>query len=192
MRIFVCPADPTAGRVPGLPFAGTSYAANAGSGANSGLLATADGVFFLGSAIRFADLTDGTTQTAAFSERPLGEGGIGPGDPRRVMLEIPGGGNTTASTCQPGAGTWNTERGAKWVVGNYGNTLYNHAASPNPIGWDCLNATQQKGTIAARSGHSGGVNVLFCDGGVRFVRDAVALAAWQALATRAGNEVVSD
>ena len=149
-------------------------------------------MFFLGSSVRLDDVTDGTSNTAAFSERMIGEGGTGPGDPRRVVLEIPGGGDTTPATCQPAAGTWNTERGAKWIFGNYGNTQYNHAEGPNPAGVDCLNATQQKGRMAARSNHSGGVTVLFCDGGVRFVRDGVPLPAWQAMATRAGGDLVIE
>jgi prepilin-type N-terminal cleavage/methylation domain-containing protein/prepilin-type processing-associated H-X9-DG protein len=188
VRGFVCPADPTDGRVPGSAFAGTSYAGNAGSGNNSGLLTTADGVFYLGSTVRLEDIADGTSTTAAFSERMIGAGGPGPGDPRRVMLEIPGSGDTTTATCQPSVGTWNTDRGGKWIVGNYGNTLYNHAETPNPVGCDCLNATQQKGRLAARSVHTAGVNVLFCDGGVRYVRDGVPAQAWQAMATRAGGE----
>jgi prepilin-type N-terminal cleavage/methylation domain-containing protein/prepilin-type processing-associated H-X9-DG protein len=192
VRTFVCPADPTDGRVPGLEFAGTSYAGNAGSGVNSGLLTSADGVFFLGSVIRLEDIHDGTSNTAAFSERMIGEGGAGPGDPRRVMLEIPGAGDTNAATCQPSVGSWNTERGAKWIVGNYGNTLYNHASVPNPPVFDCLNATQQKGWMAARSQHTGGVNVLYCDGGVRFVRDSVPPLVWQATATRAGGEPIME
>ncbi len=189
VRTFVCPADRTDGRVPGSAYAGTSYAACAGSGVNSGFLTGADGVFFLGSAVRLEDIADGTSNTAAFSERMIGEGGPGPGDARRVMLEIPGGGDTTVATCQPSSGSWNTERGAKWIVGNYGNTLYNHAETPNPAGPDCLNATQQKGRLAARSAHAGGVNVLFCDGGVRFVRDGIPAQTWRAMATRAGGEV---
>src|SRR3954452_2465177 len=32
VKVFLCPADPTDGRVPGLPYGATSYAANAGSG----------------------------------------------------------------------------------------------------------------------------------------------------------------
>jgi prepilin-type processing-associated H-X9-DG protein len=108
------------------------------------------------------------------------------------MLELPGSGDTTAATCVPAGGTWNTDRGAKWILGNYGNTLYNHADLPNPAGPDCLNATQQKGRLAARSAHSGGVNVLACDGGVRFVGDAVSLPAWQPLATRSGGEPIVE
>ncbi|MDY3561118.1 DUF1559 domain-containing protein [Gemmata sp. JC673] len=192
VRVFVCPSEPVVGRVPGSAYGGTTYAACAGSGANSGSLTGADGVFFLGSAVRLEDIADGTSSTAAFSERFLGDGAPGANDPRKVMLELPGSGDTTAATCQPSGGTWNTERGAKWILGNYGNTLYNHAAPPNPAGFDCLNATQQKGRMAARSGHGGGVNVLFCDGGIRFARDAVAPETWQALATRSGGEVVGE
>jgi prepilin-type N-terminal cleavage/methylation domain-containing protein/prepilin-type processing-associated H-X9-DG protein len=181
VKTFVCPADPGNGRVPTSAYAGTSYAACAGSGANSGWLTRADGVFFLGSAVRLTDIADGTSNTAAFSERPVGNA-------TRLMLELPGNPDTTAATCVPAAGSWNAERGAKWVVGNYGNTLYNHATPPNPPPPDCLNATQQKGAMAARSDHTGGVNLLLCDGSVTFVRDAVAVATWQALATRAGGE----
>jgi prepilin-type processing-associated H-X9-DG protein len=192
VRLFACPADATGGRVTGSSYAGTSYAACAGSGTNSGLLATADGVFFLSSGVRLEDISDGTSNTAAFSERLVGEGGAGPGDPRRAMLELAGSGDTTAATCAPASGTWNTERGAKWILGNYGNTLYNHAEGPNPPGFDCLNATQQKGRLAARSAHTGGVNLLLCDGGVRFVGDGVSLPAWQALATRYGGEPIVE
>ncbi len=44
---------------------------------------------------------------------------------------------------------------------------------------------------AARSFHSGGVNVLFADGRVQFVKDSVNIAAWRALSTIDGGEVVS-
>jgi prepilin-type N-terminal cleavage/methylation domain-containing protein/prepilin-type processing-associated H-X9-DG protein len=185
VKVFVCPSDPAGGRVPGVEFAGTNYAMNAGSG--SGSLTTADGVFFLGSSVRLEEITDGTSNTAAASERPLGPGAAGT-DPRRLMRALPGNPDTTPAACASG-GAWNGERGAKWIVGNYGNTLYNHAEPPNPPAADCTNATQQKGRMAARSFHPGGVNVLHCDGGVRFVADGVAASAWRAAGTRAGGEV---
>jgi prepilin-type processing-associated H-X9-DG protein len=55
-----------------------------------------------------------------------------------------------------------------------------------------MDVRQQKGRLAARSGHPGGVSVLFCDGGVRFVADGMSGAVWQALATRAGGEIALD
>ncbi len=45
---------------------------------------------------------------------------------------------------------------------------------------------------AARSNHSGGVNVTFGDGSVRFVKNSVAVPVWRALSTMNGKEVVSS
>jgi prepilin-type processing-associated H-X9-DG protein len=46
--------------------------------------------------------------------------------------------------------------------------------------------------MAASSYHTGGVNVGMADGSVRFVRDGVDFAVWQALGTRAGGEPVGS
>ncbi len=43
----------------------------------------------------------------------------------------------------------------------------------------------------ACSFHSGGVNVGFCDGSVKFIKDSVSLGTWGAIATKAGGEVIS-
>ncbi|MGL4553252.1 MAG: DUF1559 domain-containing protein, partial [Gemmataceae bacterium] len=45
---------------------------------------------------------------------------------------------------------------------------------------------------AARSRHTGGVNVSMCDGSVRFVRNAIALPIWAAMGSMAGGEVVAN
>ncbi len=189
-----CPAAVGRERVNGSVYGGTTYVACTGSGQHSGALTDADGVFYLSSATRFSDLHDGSTFTAALSERPLGQGteqeSSNSGDLRRVMREIPGATDPVDVNCAAtGSGQWNHERGAKWIVGNYGNTLYNHTLSPNSSEWDCLNMTQQKARIAARSQHAGGVNVLFCDGHVQFITDTVDLPVWRSLATRASGEV---
>ena len=47
------------------------------------------------------------------------------------------------------------------------------------------------GAITARSYHPGGVNALFADGGVRFVKSTIAGATWRALGSVQGAEVVS-
>lgn len=191
--VLLCPDDDPSGRVPGSEYAGTNYVASAGSGIAGGALVTADGVFMLGNAISTKDITDGTSHTVAFSERTLGEGNhFSDGTPGRldkVMREIPGITTPNDTTCAPTAdGTWNHERGAKWIVGNYGNTLYNHALAPNSRTPDCLNATQQRALAAARSAHTGGVNTVLCDGSVRFLSDSISIAVWRAAATRAGGE----
>jgi prepilin-type N-terminal cleavage/methylation domain-containing protein/prepilin-type processing-associated H-X9-DG protein len=45
--------------------------------------------------------------------------------------------------------------------------------------------------VTSRSYHPGGVNTLFGDGSVRFVKDTIAGATWRALATIAGGEIIS-
>ena len=130
--------------------------------------------------------------TVAFSERLIGNGPSSAVTPTiaRHVREIPGAANTTPAACDArAAGTWFAERGSKWILGNYGNTLYNHGLAPNAKQHDCMNMLQQKGQMAARSLHPGGVTSLKCDGSVAFVADGVTLSIWQALATRAGGEI---
>jgi prepilin-type N-terminal cleavage/methylation domain-containing protein/prepilin-type processing-associated H-X9-DG protein len=79
----------------------------------------------------------------------------------------------------------------------YGTSFYNHTLPPN---WNRLTSsgTQQYNCgdtsityfhVAASSYHTGGVNVGLADGSVRFVRDGVDFAAWQALGSKSGGEV---
>jgi prepilin-type processing-associated H-X9-DG protein/prepilin-type N-terminal cleavage/methylation domain-containing protein len=193
---FVCPSDGASGRVPAMPDAGSNYVANNGTGTiGFGLIASGDGVFTQNS-LAFRDLVDGSSQTVAFSESLLGNGiasiGPTPQDPRLEVLEVPGGNDPTPAECAAGAGVWSGKRGAKWIDGHYGNTLYNHFYTPNPDQWDCGNGSHNKGLSTARSYHPGGVNVLFCDGGVRFVSDSVELATWRGMATRGQREVLGE
>jgi prepilin-type N-terminal cleavage/methylation domain-containing protein/prepilin-type processing-associated H-X9-DG protein len=52
--------------------------------------------------------------------------------------------------------------------------------------------TTQGVVYAARSRHPGGVNSLFCDGSVRFVKNSINLFTWQALCSSQGGEVISS
>jgi hypothetical protein len=88
------------------------------------------------------------------------------GDQIRLILERPPGTDPTPPDCAAAAGAWYAERGAKWIL---------------------MNIQQQKALTAARSGHPGGVLVLYRDGGVRFVPDSAGLPVWRAWATRAGE-----
>jgi prepilin-type processing-associated H-X9-DG protein len=192
--LYVCPSDTAEGRVSGSEFGGTNYVANAGSGTvefGNIRAGKADGVFYSGSAVSVRDIRDGTSHTAAFSERTLGTGGPAEVDPApidRYMRELPVESMPTPSACAGGeAGAWYSQRGAKWILGNYGNTLYNHFYAPNSVEWDCMNKTQQQGLLAARSLHVGGVTVLYCDGSVRFIDNDVALDVWRAAATRSSK-----
>ncbi len=114
---------------------------------------------------------------------------------RRLMLELNLGLEPDEYNCEQKIGrkgyTFN-DRGGKWIFGNYGNALYNHFYNPNVFRFDCINIQQQKGRTGLHSMHQGSVFVVFCDGHVRRIYDNIDLATWQALASRAGGEVVSQ
>jgi prepilin-type N-terminal cleavage/methylation domain-containing protein/prepilin-type processing-associated H-X9-DG protein len=198
IKLFICPSDAISGRVPGSTHGGTNYVANVGTGTvGFGLIASGDGVFTQ-RAMAIRDLVDGTSHTVVLSESILGSGvtstGSAPADLTREVLKMPGGNDPTPPDCTARDGTevWNGLRGSKWIDGHYGNCLYNHYYLPNARVWDCGNGSNNKGLWAARSMHSGGVNVLLGDGSIRFVANGVDLQLWRALSTRAGGEVVTD
>lgn len=201
---YLCPSD--FGRVPGSDFGPLNYPATMGSGLNrlasggvdSSSIKTGDGVMYSGSATRFADVIDGLSNTAAFSESILGPGGnpsSPSGPPQKAdgeVLELSGATVTTTGSCVAGGGTWSGLRGAKWLNGHFGDTLYNHFYNPNSRQFDCGNGSHNYGLTAARSRHVGGVNVTLCDGSVRFVSDNVDIRTWQSVATRGQGEVIAD
>ena len=192
ITFYVCPSDQD--RVPGSDFGPVNYPACAGSGlVNNGSSTNADGIIFVRSSIGFRDLTDGTTNTVAFSESLLGNGANPPtgADPQREVVELSMGTPTTPSACS-GGGTWWGARGAKWINGHYGDTLYNHFYRPNDPTPDCGNTFQNHALTAARSLHDGGVHVLLCDGSGRFVSETINLPIWRGLATRAAGEVLGE
>ena len=76
-------------------------------------------------------------------------------------------------------------RGLPAVSGNY-----THTVPPNYFGYDCGDDTNNRAHVAARSYHTGGVNVCMADGSVRFIADSINFAVWQAMGTRAGGDIV--
>jgi prepilin-type processing-associated H-X9-DG protein len=78
---------------------------------------------------------------------------------------------------------------------------YQHNGTPNSVecqnpreyfGASWLSLVGPTGSAPPNSNHPGGVNLCFCDGSVRFVKDSVGLQTWWALGTRNGGEVVSS
>jgi prepilin-type N-terminal cleavage/methylation domain-containing protein/prepilin-type processing-associated H-X9-DG protein len=208
VAVFSCPSD--FGSVPGgngatagVTFGGTNYVSCTGTGASSsgvtnGDYVSSDGVFRLvpGGPTAIKDITDGTSNTAAFSESTYGSGlaaqspAPSPQDPLLLATDI-NGSAMDPDTCTQTT-TYTGQRGDRWINGGYLSTAYNHYLAPNSPILDCLNTANNYGLKTARSRHSGGVNLLLCDGSVRFVTNAVSLPTWRALATRGGNEVVGS
>ncbi len=87
-------------------------------------------------------------------------------------------------------------RGFSWADGEFRCGLYNHYYPPNSPTPDCLGVVSgglppvrytPYGWRTARSRHTGGVNMLYADGSVRFIDDGVSLSVWQAVSTRSGQ-----
>ena len=63
--------------------------------------------------------------------------------------------------------------------------------TPNNTMYDCLRGPMHGWRTGAQR-HPGGVNILFVDGSVHFIKNSINLAAWQAIGTVAGGEIVSS
>ncbi|QEH37983.1 putative major pilin subunit [Aquisphaera giovannonii] len=193
---FLCPSD--GAQAPSEDSGPTNYAFCTGDGSGGGDATAADGTFILGPAISLAALTDGSSSTAAASEQLLGIAGPYsqttptpiPAPTARAFARVAAG-PLTDEACAGAPSGWLLNKGAGWWDGNYLNTLYNHHEPPNSPRPDCI-TYHNPGWKAGRSLHPGGVDALFCDGHVSFVRDGIAPATWRALATRSGGEAVSS
>lgn len=206
LSLMVCPSD--GNRVTGSVYAGISYPACTGSAFNGSAdesntrfasVSNADGVVFAQSAVRFRDVTDGLSQTIVFGEQLLGDGidDLIPAgnDARRRVVELAAATQTTSAACGSGMSTatnWSGQRGAKWINGHLADSMYNHFYGPNSKSPDCHNGYHNYALTAARSAHTGGVQVGLCDGSVRFISENINLSTWRGLATRNGGEIPGE
>jgi len=197
----------------------TNYVFCTGSGTTrgnasfGGSLWNTDGAFMARNRLSVTNLSDGTSNTCLASESILGVGATrvnsppGPTDSKAYNYHYRYAGDNltnglTDKLCND-AMQWNYEhpRGFLWASGEYRCTSYNHYMPPNSMVMDCIanvdyatggdEATSSLGFRAARSWHTGGVNILLGDGSVRFVSNTVAEGVWRAYATRNGGESAS-
>jgi prepilin-type N-terminal cleavage/methylation domain-containing protein/prepilin-type processing-associated H-X9-DG protein len=202
---FLCPSEPTQAVPAG--WAGTNYRANQGSqilygqpstvvgNINYGMPAP-NGVFVPSRSLMIADVRDGASNTAAFSEHPLGDfsnsvssptdtfqPGIYPATPDEAVANCKN--MNTANLALQGV----SNVGAPWLQSYHSTTQYFHVGPPNSR--SCMYPPGRIATTAA-SYHTGGVNLLMCDGSTRFTNDSVDLTVWRSVGSRAGGEIVSD
>jgi len=138
-----------------------------------------DGIFWIHSSVRYADIADGASNTLLFGERYHRD----PEYDRRRLEVSPG----LAPLNQ--VGKWGFVGGPPGIMGNV--TL--HSAVPinhrMPSGGDFPALLDR--SVAFGSGHPGGANFAFADGSVRFVSDSMPLSTLQTLSMRADGQVVT-
>lgn len=157
------------------------------------------GTLYYLSKVRSADVIDGMTHTAFFSEKIRGQGVPDPKSDLYVMVNQTSLDNsyrecmnTSTATAVPLTMKW----GFSWVMGENCCTLYNHVATPNNV--SCAGfpfpgtMTNMAMVVTASSRHPGGVNILMGDGRVYFASDSVDLAIWRAIGTRGNGEAISQ
>ena len=178
-----------------------------------------NGALYENSSVGPAGIIDGTSLTVAVSETVRSTAGSPPGFNGAAAFQqnplsgfVTTGDNSTTgpaiasdsdyqALCLNSQGVFQATRGVRWHYGAPGHSLFNTIRAPNDKRYDCRGGLPHSNrtaatwsllsqNITARSKHSGGVNALFCDGHVGFVKDSINVPVWQALGSRNGGEVV--
>ena len=228
---FLCPSDPNVSQVAVTDSnyrigANNSYAGSTGTSTigypeatpNATAAQNSSGIFAYQRSFGVQNVTDGTSNTVAFSESiadnpqtgtspSLWKGTGGAGNLKAVyQLDVNTVGlalvQTDIAAC---TAKWNSDGGGRegfghmWVVGAMGYTMFNTVIPPNGGGqmkWgacrnNCCPQARHADYVTAGSFHTGGVNVCFADGSVKFVKSTISFQTWWALGTKANGEVIS-
>lgn len=187
--LFQCPSDSSDVR------GGTNYVGNFGWGYQ--VFNESNGVIVNHiRPLRFSEVTDGLSQTALLSECVMGNH---PNSHRlskvwRTPYRLGGASQLdqfmTLCRQTSNQNSPSEYRGRFWTS-SFSDTIYTHTLYPNDV--SCVNAGDPSiGIYSASSLHPGGVQLLLCDGHLRFVSTQIDLKLWRAIGTRNGGESLSE
>jgi prepilin-type N-terminal cleavage/methylation domain-containing protein/prepilin-type processing-associated H-X9-DG protein len=186
------------------------------AGGQPGCQPFSTGIFAYWLAYGIRDITDGTSNTVAYAESLVGDPQTNPSKRSVAVTGVSGQGPydvqdasmlsqtqlaTGLAACntafQSGSNLTNVT-GNRWGWGATTETLFHTIVTPNSTQykWNACRSScggcgpDDSSYSNAQSNHSGGVNVLFADGSVKFVKDSVNQRTWMAIGTRANAEVV--
>ncbi|WP_145296126.1 DUF1559 domain-containing protein [Crateriforma conspicua] len=222
ISLLTCPSESVdrvydvttlSGSGPVQQYSGTNYAMNFGTGVGTkyDTRVPTDGILWIDANVGFESITDGLSNTAAFSESLLGVSQQSPEAPtndyqrRRTMMnvrcdfidrsrlpsspgmkgyQLPEDPNELEDFTQGSSlfRGWSGQRGAGWINGREYWTGYSHYHPPQSGIPDMQSCGW--GVFAARSNHPGGVHVALCDGSVRFASESIDLETWRSVGSR--------
>ena len=224
---FLCPSDPNGGRVNDNCYYGSlGPSTNVGGdmpprpwGTGPTYASATSGVFAFRMSYGIRDITDGSSNTIAFSEGKAGNQSQTVANGNMIMgAGLSGNGfvlnandnqaavladlqQCSAQYIPSNSGNISTGHGHDWAIGGTGATLFNTIVPPNSTQhkWAACRTDCNGGCDGAsmdysnaQSYHSGGVNALMADGSVRFLKDSVSMPIYWGLGSRAGGEVISS
>jgi prepilin-type N-terminal cleavage/methylation domain-containing protein/prepilin-type processing-associated H-X9-DG protein len=207
LKLFLCPLERQQGSITQLGW--SNYHANAGTWVYSrgwdGIFGPAyaiDGLPVL-LPIRIGDITDGLSNTAAFSEvcnDPFLQAAAPNPKADCFAYNLPVSHDLATAQAAFLAANWSTAeipwngtwryRGYPWTEGTMWRGWFNTLLPPNCTCWLPYDDWWLL-VSPASSYHSGGVNVVLCDGGVHFVSQAIDSKVWLAVGSRNGGEAFS-
>jgi len=179
----------------------TSYVGVAGASIEAGIAAVgccngsgninaAGGILFANSAVTMTGITDGTSNTIL-----VGEQSDHLRDANNAPI-IPTTGIGAITSAGPHGWAMGTDTTAMGLTGSrvFNVTTVRWAINQRGLGDNAGNGTNNNtGTnIPFSSGHTGGAQMLWADGGVRFLTSSTATIMLQWMSTRAGGEVVPN
>ncbi len=200
LEAFRCPSDPT--KLPSSIGGRNNYYWNAGSGivmyaSGASGQPAANGIIFHNKKFRFADITDGLSNSAAMCEKLTSDGNNGISSPKTDTFApgtYPTNANEATAQCNSVDVTDLSRQGysnvgGPWLQQYHSTNQYNHVLPPN--GRSCMFPPGRIATTA-NSQHIGGVQMLLCDGSVRFITENLDLNTWRNLGSIDGGEVLGE
>src|SRR5262245_54997901 len=190
VKTFLSPNDPRMGVKPNL--GATNYLFNAGSQPG---LEKNDGIFFQDSKIRFANITDGTSNTLFSAETLKGDGGDKAQDVKRQHVLL-GQDALKDVKDETGAAEWKVgkniagDRCASWMDGRFliGTFTATRKLNDERPDVSCGGA----GGLSSLRSPDRIIGVGFADGSVRTVKDGIDLEVWKLLWSANDGTVLTD